>query len=712
MLVRHRLSPWVLYGLVAIHGARAADIPDGAGGDPLSEVTVTATRIPEPVGQIPAAISTVSGEQLRNRNARDLATALSLVSGVEAPAGGDAGPSSAVPTLWGLHEFDAFLLVTDGVPWGGAFNPAITTLNLNDVERIEVLKGAAPVMYGATSFVGVVHVLHYPAGEAANEADVAIGNRGSAQGSASFVLPAWGDYRQSFAADAQSLGFPDRRENVSDGRLLYRGALELGTGRLGVDANLSIVRDIPPSPVIRQGTGLTNLTPRDANFNPADAAIDESKYQVALSYSQPTPWGTWDTLVSVSHSHVDDIRAFLHPDLSGDADTQNQNRTIVDDYFDTHLGSEAGGVSLLVGADLLYGYGRQSTRNGNTAYTVPLDGSVLPPPTTQLPVNEFGFIADKRLFAGQYLQADWKPGERWDVIAGARLNETRERKFSSDLTLPPFTDTQQYAAESASRNVTRGSETVGASYRAWASGADAVVLYADYRNAFKPAAVDFGPDYQPAVLNSETAKSYEVGLKGAAAAGRLAYQAEAFRLDFNNLVVRTESGFLTNAAASQLKGVDVEARYGITDDLVIATNYAYHSARFTQYLFFDLDSNSYVDVAGRQLPLSPRHLASAGVLYEPPQGFNSTLVMSYVGRRFLDEQNIAPVGGYMKIDATLGYRIGHYQVTLEGTNLTDQRPPVTASEFGSESFYLLNARTLWLRFAYRLDLAPSRNDAI
>jgi outer membrane receptor protein involved in Fe transport len=58
------------------------------------------------------------------------------------------------------------------------------------------------------------------------------------------------------------------------------------------------------------------------------------------------------------------------------------------------------------------------------------------------------------------------------------------------------------------------------------------------------------------------------------------------------------------------------------------------------------------------------------------------------------------VGGYTKLDATIGYSIGHYLLSLEGTNLTNQRPPVSASEFGSESFYLLNARALWVRFAY------------
>src|SRR5215469_15828700 len=127
---------WTVCALLAIanHGTRAADVPFiGPSNGQLSVVTVTATRIPEPIDQIPATISVVSGEELRARAAQDMASALSLVSGVEAPAGGDAGPSSAVPSFWGLREFDAFLLVMDEVPWGGAFNPAITTLNLNDV---------------------------------------------------------------------------------------------------------------------------------------------------------------------------------------------------------------------------------------------------------------------------------------------------------------------------------------------------------------------------------------------------------------------------------------------------------------------------------------------------------------------------------------------------------------------------------------------------
>jgi iron complex outermembrane recepter protein len=678
----------------------AALVTDAAAGaaaeeGPLDAIVVTATRAPEPVGPVPADISLVYGPELEARDAWTMSQALSLVPGVEAPSGGDAGPSSAVPAFWGLHEFDAFLLVVDEVPWGGAFNPGITTLDFTDVQRIEVLKGSAPVMYGATSFVGVVHLLHYPAGEASNEADIAVGNYGSARGSAAFALPDLNGYRHSFAVDGQSLGFADPRENVSDGRVLYRGALDLGPGTLRIDADLTFVRDVPPSPIIRVGSSLTTLTPIDSNFNPADSKIDEDKYHLAVGYSLPTAAGTWDTLVSFAYSNITDIRAFLEPDLSGAADTQNQDRHIDDDYFDTHLtNTSLSNTTLIAGADLLYGRGTQTTLNGNAAYTVPLDGSVIPPPTTQLPVNEIGTIDDKRVFAGQYVQFDWKPDSRWDVLAGVRLNEAYEQKSSSDYTAPP----PVLAAESVSKTIVRPSETIGVSYQVWAAAKDQFLVYADFRNTFKPSAIDFGPDYTPDLLSPETAQSYEAGLKGAAADGRLIYQAEMFLMNFNNLVVATSSGALANAAAEKLKGVEVETRFQMTPDLALAANASYHDAYFTQYDFFDGEAT--VNVAGRQLPLSPHLLAAAGLLYTPKSGFSSTVVAQYVGRRFLDEENIAPVGGYTNLAATLGYGFGHFAISFEGNNLTNQRPPVSASEFGSESFYLLPARTFWLRFRY------------
>src|SRR5262245_19638834 len=129
-------------------------------------VQVTATRFGEPVAEVPGAISVITGDEIRARGATDLRTALALLGGVSVAPGGDAGPAAAVPGLLGVREVDDLLLLIDGIPAGGAFIPQIEAISLNNVERIEVLRGAAPVYYGTTAFAGTINVIHYAAGTA------------------------------------------------------------------------------------------------------------------------------------------------------------------------------------------------------------------------------------------------------------------------------------------------------------------------------------------------------------------------------------------------------------------------------------------------------------------------------------------------------------------------------------------------------------------
>ncbi len=664
----------------------------------IDTIEVTATRVPEPVIEVPASVTVVPGADLRDRAVTDLAGALALVSGVEAPSGGDAGPASAVPSLLGLHEFDAFLLVVDGVPWGGAFNPSIPTLDLTDVQKVEVLKGAAPVDFGATSFVGVIQAVHYPAGEAENRVMLGAGTNGQTIGTLSAALPSIGNYRQSISLEGQSRGYSVDREAYSAGRMLYRGALEdVAGGRLSLDISLDDTRTTPPSPIPRVGGDLTPLVSVNANLNPSDARVDENQYQGVLRYARPTDLGAWETTASWTFSDVSDVRGFLRPTLFAvdgqNADSQNQARRTEDGYFDTHFSKTLPGhVTLLYGADMLYGLGKQDSVNG--AYDAPLCGCGSLPATTQLHVDEINSVDDRREFFGQYAQVDWTPVAGLDVLGGVRLNETRERLFSRHI--DGFDATNDLARLSA-RGVTRPAGTIGANYTVWRSGRGArVAVYADYRDTFKPAAIDFGPDYTPLVLSPETADTVEAGVKANRLAGILDFDLDAFRMNFRNLVVQTTDAtgnpILQNAGAQILQGVDAGLDARLAPDLRLALNGSYHDAHFTRYVASEGGTN--VNAAGKELPLSPKFLAAAGLLYSPDQGIFGSTIVNYIGPRFLDIANTAPIRGYMTLAATIGVRWRGYQIMVSGTNLTDARPPVTASEFGDQSYYLLNGRSV------------------
>src|SRR6185503_4704066 len=247
-------------------------------------VEVVATRIPEPAEEVPASIEVITGQELRDWGATDLRGALALATGLDVAPGGDAGPANFVPEFWGLKEFDAFLLVVDGVPWGGAFNPAVTTLDMDGVERIEVLRGAAPVMYGATSFVGVIHVVHRDA--AAQKGYVALsgGSFGSGSGRLDAPLPSWAGFESAISLDVSRQGFKDDRTEWGRGQLLWRNSRALGSGQFRFDLSATWLDQDPASPHPREGPALSDAVPLDANHNPDDAFVNDRRFQLSTGY--------------------------------------------------------------------------------------------------------------------------------------------------------------------------------------------------------------------------------------------------------------------------------------------------------------------------------------------------------------------------------------------------------------------------------------------
>lgn len=669
----------------------------------LPAVQVTATRTPEPADRVPASVTVISGDELRARGAIDLRTAVSFTAGVEFAPSGDRGPAAAVGSFWGLREQDAYLLVVDGIPWGGAFNPATATVNLNNVERIEILRGAAPVLFGATSFVGVIQVIHYAAGQSENRIHVGGGRFGTVNGGLATTLPSLGSWQHSFSIDGEREQFSDKREEANTGHLNYRGATAIGSGKFRFDGDITIQGQVPNSPVVRAGPVLTRLTPRDANYQPADARIDESRYHFVLGYTLPTPIGEWDSTASYTYSTIRDIRGFLRADLNNDsqpnADGFSQHRNILDSYFDTHFSLEpAEHVEILYGADLLYGLGRQSS--GNFEYVAPLNGPT-PLASGANNVDEFVASSDRRSFAGLYVQGDWKPGAAWDFFGGLRLNYTDEHRRSA---LDSNADPASSTSATDTRSNTRLTGSAGASYRWYSDGRDEAVAYADYRNSFKPAAYDFGFEYRPDVLQPERAQSYEAGLKGKMLDGRVEWEVSAFLINFKNLVVTT-NGALQNAGATRFQGGEGELRFkpfkeGDLKDYQVLASYSYHDARFRNYTqdFGGVPTQ----LRGRQLELAPTHLASYGVLLAPKQGFNFALISNYIGDRYLNRRNTASAGDYFTYDAQIGYRYQRYGISLNGYNLSGARVPVAESEFGEGSYYLLPARAVLVNLSYDL----------
>ena len=74
---------------------------------------------------------------------------------------------------------------------------------------------------------------------------------------------------------------------------------------------------------------------------------------------------------------------------------------------------------------------------------------------------------------------------------------------------------------------------------------------------------------------------------------------------------------------------------------------------------------------------------------------------NWVGPRFLNKRNTARVGGYITWSAGFGYRGRSWDLRLDGTNLNNQREPVSESELGDAQYYLLPERRITLSASKR-----------
>ena len=672
----------------------------------LEPVEVTTSKIPVALSDVAANVQIVTGEELRNRGAMDLRTALSLVAGVDIAPGGDGGPASSVPALWGLREFDAFLLVVDGIPSGGAFTPALATLNLANVERIEILKGAAPVSYGATSFVGVIHVIHYAAGAGATRFEAGIGSRGSAHVAAAIPFSEPGAaWSHSILVDADKTELKPDRSGWDRAHVLYRGAGQVGAGEFTLDADFTSLSQDPVSPHPREGGVLTERFPLDSNINPRGSKQDEDRGQVAVGYVVTTGLGDWSTRLSLARSNTETVRGFLREDFEDDGVTPNadgyqQDVHRTELYLDSHLATSLSDSATLVwGVDHLYGKGNQDSQNFE--YAVLPDGSNVPNWRT-LPIDETTHLDDKRNFTGVYADLNVAVTDAWRVEAGLRFNHTNEKRsgFGVDLTGDA---PELFEVGSEHRSDNRLSGALGTSYRFWQDGHDFLTGYANYRNTFKPAVIDFGPEPESEILEPEDAQSGELGLKGRNMDGRFEWDVSVFRMNFHNLVVsQNVDGLpgLTNAGNEHFKGAEAEVRWHVAEGLSLFGTYAYHDARFADYS--QLFGETLTQLDGNVLELSPQHLSSLGLVYGKEKGLRANIVGSYVGSRFLNKRNTSKAGSYSTVDAGIGYAFENWELRLDGYNLSDRRDPVAESELGEAQFYRLAARSYFLTARFDL----------
>lgn len=275
------------------------DSRDLASGDVtnLSKIDVTATRHAQTVDDALASVTVIERAEIERTPAVDLMGLLAQQAGVDVSRTGGAGQSSTV-FLRGANSNQTLVLI-DGVRVAstgqGVFDFA--HLPLDQIERIEIVRGPRAAFWGSDAIGGVIHIFTRKPEAFAMRAEV--GSYGLRGGSVSLSTPPNSDSRIGITlGDERLRGFSATNpENIfsfnpdNDGyrnrNVTLRGSTPLGTQTLGVsaihtdanvqfDAGPTVGKDTTSTAARNSSGGLTLTGPVNAQWSQA-LALGEAR---------------------------------------------------------------------------------------------------------------------------------------------------------------------------------------------------------------------------------------------------------------------------------------------------------------------------------------------------------------------------------------------------------------------------------------------------
>ena len=577
------------------------------------EIVVSATKTPVPVTQVTSAVEVITGEELERRQVKTVVDALRLSQGLTVFSNGGPGTSSTV-RIRGSNS-DQVLVIIDGAIMNSATlgNFNFANLTTDNIERIEILRGAQSMLWGADAMGGVINIttkkstgapsasafFEYGSFSSIREGGQVSGKKGPVDFSA--AVSRW-DYTGFSAVNYR------RGASEKDGFHNWQTSARIGIalpyeGRL--DFNFRLLQ------------GRTNFDGGfGSGFDTVGAFTNSQQFVYSASYNQPiTAW--WNQALTVSRQTEDSESS------SGTAQRNVQTGVISAVASRSQIDTLANRVewqhNFQIGKPLLlsagYQFRDQQGENRNLL-------------TNNLSIPH-KIVSSHAGFAQAQLNL-------WDrVFATAGVRQDEYNVFGSATT---YRTTAGYLHQETGTKL-RGS---------YATGFRAPTLNQLYFPNFG------NPDLKP-----EKSQSMDIGVDQYLLDNRLTLSGGFFWNRFRDMIIAQANSFscgpfgfcAENIGTVNTKGWEASVKYAVVKDMPFIKSLDVQ-AQYTNTLTRNLDQQ-----LGNRAPRIPVDQWSMIISYQPIDPLRINLEGRYVGSRFNDSTNLQSMRAFDVWNVSASYDV-------------------------------------------------------
>jgi len=622
--------------------------------DPRVKDTNTATRTTTPVRYVPQAIDSVKTDNLRAYGTNDLGQALSGIPNVS--SGADTRFDSL--RIRGFEASSDFYL--DGIRDDSQY-----VRDLHNIERIDVLKGPAAVLYGRGGQGGIVNrVSKLPqAGRASS-----IEAQGGTNGLRSLYTDLSADPTENISLRL-NMGNEDTdsfRDNISGNRKLFAPSISWQlTPQLNWLVQYEYSRyDRTPDRGIPGVRGRPANVSRDTTYGDPRDYIDDTTQSLRskLAYELNDTWQLRHTLgVFKLDSDFDNTYQTGYNPVTNQVARQRWQQDLTTRNVFNNVELEGGFDTFGLEHRLLTGVELGSQRRDPKLYsavTATVPGLDLNRPNRHLshtgPVKISSNNHTEVESQGLYVQDQLRLNDQWQVLAGLRYD-----RFEVDTT-NKITNVRQKVD---SHNTSPRLGVV------W-TPVENHSFYASWSKTFSPTGgglIGITPNAAGNAndLSPELTKQKEIGVKSDWLDDRLSTTLAVYELELYNRRTRDPE----NPLITLLSGIQRSRGVELTTTGKIAGNWYVRGGVGLQDAKVVKDNNGF---EGKRISDVAKRNASLFVTWKPQMGWYAETGLTLVGERYADNANTVVLPGYGRWDALAGFRHKEWDVKAALNNISDK----------------------------------------